>query len=163
MTAMNLTTCTHCKGISHDMNTCSVCGTRFVPVSGLLPCPFCDFEEPHMGIDGNVTCGNCGAKGPWDKDAYDDAGNEQEMWNERRAVTIADVQQHLMDEYERMREEIKTIPRTGTGTLTTRHKLRGTMDANIALSNWIDRQRPKSLPNDKVLLREPKKGKTNEK
>jgi len=62
-----------------------------------------------------------------------------------------------------MREEIKTIPRTGTGTLTTRHKLRGTMDANIALSNWIDRQRPKSLPNDKVLLREPKKGKTNEK
>lgn len=37
-----------------------------------------------MGIDRTVTCGNCGAKGPWDAEAYDGAGDEQEMWNHRR-------------------------------------------------------------------------------
>ena len=37
-----------------------------------------------MGHDRTVACGNCGAKGPWDKDAYDGAGDEQEMWNHRR-------------------------------------------------------------------------------
>lgn len=52
-------------------------------MNALMDCPFCGMEEPHMGIDGVVTCGNCGAKGPWDKDAYDGAGNEQEMWNKR--------------------------------------------------------------------------------
>jgi len=50
---------------------------------GLKPCPFCGFEEASMGYDRTVACGNCGAKGPWDKDAYDGAGDEQEMWNHR--------------------------------------------------------------------------------
>lgn len=53
-------------------------------MSGLKHCPFCGFEEASMGHDRTVACGNCGAKGPWDKDAYDSAGDEQEMWNHRR-------------------------------------------------------------------------------
>lgn len=52
-----------------------------IPMNALRDCPFCGAEEPHMGVDGTVTCGNCGAKGPWDREAYDGAGNEQEMWN----------------------------------------------------------------------------------
>lgn len=61
------------------------------PCSGLLACPFCGFEEPSMGIDRSVTCGNCGAKGPWDRDAWGlesdrPPEDEQEMWNRRRSV-----------------------------------------------------------------------------
>lgn len=97
-------------------------------------------EEPHMGIDGTVTCGNCGAKGPWDRDAYDGAGNEQEMWNARRDITTSDVQAFLIEAHQRMQDEIRDIPRTGTGTLTRRHKLRGAMDFGIELSNWISRR-----------------------
>ena len=108
--------------------------------SALRDCPFCGMEEPHMGIDGTVTCGNCGAKGPWDKDAYDGAGNEQEMWNARRDITTSDVQAFLIDAHQRMQDEIRDIPRTGTGTLTRRHKLRGAMDFGIELSNWISRR-----------------------
>lgn len=83
---------------------------------------------------------NCGAKGPWDKDAYDGAGNEQEMWNARRDITTSDVQAFLIDAHQRMKAEIRDIPRTGTGTLTRRHKLRGAMDFGIELSNWISRR-----------------------
>ena len=101
-----------------------------------------------MGIDGNVTCGNCGAKGPWDRDAYAGAGNEQEMWNERRAITTADVQSFLIETHQQMQEEIRAIPRTGTGTLTARHKLRGAMDFSVKLSNWISRREMESSPND---------------
>lgn len=59
-------------------------------MSGLKHCPFCGFEETSMGYDRTVTCGNCGAKGPWDKDAYDGAGDEQEMWNHRRVPPMPD-------------------------------------------------------------------------
>lgn len=65
---------------------------------GLKPCPFCGFEEASMGYDRTVACGNCGAKGPWDKDAYDGAGDEQEMWNHRREVpTSSDVSEDDAD------------------------------------------------------------------
>ena len=52
----------------------------------------------------------------------------------------ADIQCQLIDEHQRMKDEIRDIPRTGTGTLTRRHKLRGAMDFGIELSNWISRR-----------------------
>jgi hypothetical protein len=45
-------------------------------MSGLKHCPFCGFEEASMGYDRTVACGNCGAKGPWDNDAYAGAGDD---------------------------------------------------------------------------------------
>jgi hypothetical protein len=67
-------------------------------MSGLKHCPFCGFEEASMGHDRTVACGNCGAKGPWDKDAYDGAGDEQEMWNRRReAPTTSEVSEEDAD------------------------------------------------------------------
>lgn len=52
-----------------------------------------------MGIDRTVTCGNCGAKGPWDSEAYDGAGDEQEMWNHRRIADDTETIQPIADAF----------------------------------------------------------------
>ena len=108
--------------------------------SALRECPFCGEDEPHVAVDGTVSCGNCSARGPWDRDAYDGAGDPLEMWNARRDVTTSDVQAFLTESHQRMQDELRAIPITGTGSLTARHKLRGAMDFGVQLSNWISRR-----------------------
>jgi hypothetical protein len=52
----------------------------------------------------------------------------------------AELQYFLTEDFQRMQVESRAIPRTGSGTLTQRHKLAAAMDYNVTVSNWIDRE-----------------------
>jgi energy-coupling factor transporter ATP-binding protein EcfA2 len=53
---------------------------------------------------------------------------------------VAELQHFLTEDFQLMQIEARAIPRTGSGTLTQRHKLAAAMDYNVTVSNWIDRE-----------------------
>jgi hypothetical protein len=59
------------------------------------------------------------------------------------ALDIADIQCHLVDEMARCQDTLSILPKGGTGSLTSRHTLRGAMDYMVTLSNWISRRQIK--------------------
>ena len=59
------------------------------------------------------------------------------------ALDIADIQCHLIDEMVRSQDTLSILPKGGTGSLTSRHMLRGAMDYMVTLSNWISRRQIK--------------------
>lgn len=63
----------------------------------LRACPFCGMEKAQLSIDGTVECGNCGTKGPWDRDAYGGFLNEHEMWNARVCKRVVELEYALRD------------------------------------------------------------------
>ena len=54
-------------------------------------------------------------------------------------MTIADIQQHLIDEHTRLTKELEK----GNWSRLAEEIIEAVMEANVELSNWIDRQRIK--------------------